>query len=195
MPSPRHPQSFRRAFVDALSLCHVESVFIGRAVDYGPLMPLRRPGGVGRMVGKRNVSVAGYARRALAHDYTAALDSLAGFDFRGAGNTAYDLLGTHENGGPWVAGFFFWRSPSSPVARFDVSGIWTGGGPHGSQSSGMEIARQLITEALDTWHWLDENTYTPLDATLAAEARAVVADARADYVSRLNAKFGAGAYE
>jgi hypothetical protein len=201
MPSPRHPAEFRRTFVDALSLCHVESVVLVRSDpedEHSPLIPARRPG-AGRTLSGRTISIQGYARRALAHQYTAALDSIAGLDFRGVEprsgvpyNDAYRLLDPHDGGGPRVAEFFMWRSPTT--ARFDVGGVWRGGGPRGSVSSGMQVASELVAIAMDTWRWLDANAFVPLDATLAAEARAAVATARASYVSWLNAKFGEGTY-
>jgi hypothetical protein len=49
-----------------------------------------------------------------------------------------------------------------------------------------------VNEAKATWQWLDENVFTPTDATLAAQARAVVAGARVSYLAQLDAKFGGG---
>jgi hypothetical protein len=197
MSSIRHPTEFRRAFVDALALLHVESVVWKRLEENGPLVLTRVAGAIRRTTGPdaRTISVRGTAQLALAVDVVAGFDS-SGTDGSGVEprsgvhyNLGFRLLAQgSEGGGPWNAPYFLQKAGVRPFP--ECGGI--AARPRGSGYNPRSL--DLVNQAKATWAWLDENVFTLLDATLAAESRAVVAGARVSYVAQLNAKFGTGAY-
>jgi hypothetical protein len=204
MVSTRHPPSFRRAFVDALSLCHTESVVLRRSDPddpESPLVPVRSLG-AGRKVGSRTVWVNGFARQALALDYTTALNGHPQWDYSGRHEPTgipwdygYGYLDTPgAQGNPHHAAYFCQRSPGAPFPHPVGGAVARSGTAGGGGGNAFDGALALISEALETLEWLDVNVFTPLDPTLAAEARAAVANARADYLASLNARFGAEVY-